>query len=974
MTTLAVNTKGIKNLILQGNYEKAAENIFELIESQTDSEIIYKSLSLLNQICDKTPTIALDVVNHASKFINNSDSWIRLVTLEILYQISMYRPNLLIEHITKIKGRYYDQEAIVRRLAVKIVGNLIISLHIDRSELQKMIDEFTEKLMDNDWKVKLNVIKTLQNILNQDYTKLKDLEPLLSIAILNLRDEDDDVARSAAELLKILSTYFLSKDKIFYVLLNLLYNEESRVKELIIWLFGEIGKEKSSEVIPIIPKLIKLLEEDEYRIQIKVIDALVSIAENNFDQIWANLIHELLETSNKEHRANLIHALYHLSQKKIGTIFNYIFDELENPSENIRDGIALVLKRLFEEYQVEIENEIIKILYKLDSKYWRERLKTIMLLQNICFILNNKKITVWTTIELQKALERERDSDVKKELISALNKIKERFKNIEEKIKQIEQQLEILREKIVKFQKIPAEFREELNSNIKEFKFNSTENELNKLYNRIIKKINKFHKEINKFEYKRLAFELIEEWEETKIQIIEELGIIKGFISEICAERKEEFIKELDQKIKLLNDRIGVLEAKFEYIKEYDFEHNIDKLLSGNSLEDEFEEKFSYITQIRKDLFNLDGDIRELMINNLEFTEIFKEILRRWIATKIKLQEFLSELDRNLKSVKEGTQFSQIASVGKEEPNQINEVQTKFAYQILQGHIQELISQGIEGFKKINDNFENIISKIEFEIKKKEFASAKHLIEVNSAQIQSFIEDMERQIEDLIGKEKILQDNNLFDLYMRPYLEKWNQSKELLINKLGAFENKNEEKLFLAKINHYLEIMNPITLDILSSYLEMDLKELNSKILGLINKNKINAKIINDSLVSLKIESELKTNDLLFFKDIKTIGNKIYIQFKLSNPTNISFKDIQMSLTIPSYLKILKKESFPRLLYLSELGQSKHFKFKYAFKIGKNIKKDLSAPNADEIKLDIYYKDQFDISRKRSKRLNLLLT
>ncbi|MBN1801922.1 MAG: hypothetical protein JW891_10475, partial [Candidatus Lokiarchaeota archaeon] len=436
MTSLAVNTKGIKKLILLGNYEKATENIFELIESQTDSEIIYKSLNLLNQICDKTPAIALEVVNHVTKFINNNDSWIRLVTLEILYQISMYRPNLLIELIEKIKGRYYDQEAIVRRLAVKIVGNLILSLHIDKSDLQKMIDEFTEKLMDNDWKVKLNVIKTLQNILNQDYTKLKDLEPLLSIAILNLRDEDDDVARSAAELLKILSTYFLSKDKIFYVLLNLLYNEESRVKELIIWLFGEIGKEKSSEVIPIIPKLIKLLEEDEYRIQIKVIDALVSIAENNFDQIWSNLIHELLETSNKEHRSNLIHALYHLSQKKIGTIFNYIFEEFENPSENVRDGIALVFKRLFEEYQVEIENEIIKILYKLDSKYWRERQKTIMLLQNICFILNNKKITVWTTIELKKALAREKDADVKKEIISALDKIKERFKNIENKIKE----------------------------------------------------------------------------------------------------------------------------------------------------------------------------------------------------------------------------------------------------------------------------------------------------------------------------------------------------------------------------------------------------------------------------------------------------------------------------------------------------------------------------------------------------------
>ncbi|MFX1236898.1 MAG: hypothetical protein ACFFAS_15805 [Promethearchaeota archaeon] len=977
VSSLALNTKTIEKLIAKGHYEKASEDIFKLIDAHSEVEVIYKSLTLLNQICDKTPSIALKVVKSVSNYINETDSWIRLEILEIFYQISMYRPNLLIELIDKIKGRYYDQEAVVRRLAVKIVGNLILSLHIDKSALQNLIEEFTEKLMDNDWKVKLNVIKTLQDILNQDYTKVKDLEPLLSIAILNLRDEDDDVARSAAELLKILSTYFLSKDKIFYMLLNLLYNEKSRVKELIIWLFGEIGKEKSSEVIPIIPKLIKLLEEDNYRIQIKVIDALVNIAENNFDQIWANLIHGLLETSDKDHRSNLIHALYHLSQNKISIIFDYIFEELENPSENIRDGIALVFKRVFEEHQVEIENEITKILYKLESKYWRERQKTISLLQNVCFILSDEKITVWIAIELDKALARENDADVKQDIINFLNRIKKSFKNIDIKIKEIEQQLELINEEILKFQKTPAEFREELNSNIREFKFNSTEIQLNKRYNQIIKKINAFHKEIDKFDYKRLAFDLIEEWEETKIQIIEELGIIKSFISEICSERKEEFLQELNQKIKLLNDRIGILDVKFEYIKEYDFQANIEKILSNNIVDEDFEDKFSYITQIRKDLFNLDGDIRELMINNLEFTDVFKQLLRKWVATKVKLQEFLSDLDRNLKNIKEGTQLSN--STGSEDrdrdvPKLKEEVKNKFAYQILQGHIQELISQGVDGFNKINENFENLESKIDFEIKKKEFKKGEHLIEVNSSQIQTYIEDIERQIEDISGKEKLLKDNNLFDLYMRPYLEKWKYSKEMLINKLGDFEKKNQDKIIIGKISYYLEVMNPITLDILSSYLEIDLKELNSKILGFINNNQLNAKIINNSLISLQIESKLKTNDLLFFKDVKTIGNKIYLQFKLSNPTSFSFKDIQISLKNPSYLKFLRKESFPRILYLNELKQSKNFKFNYVFKIGKDITRDINAPDADEIKLNIYYKDHFNISRKTSKRLNLLLT
>ena len=126
-------------------------------------------------------------------------------------------------------------------------NGIISGIELVRQCVQ-IIEEYTEKLMDNDWKVKLNVIKTIQKVLNQDYTKIRDLEPLLSMVIINLRDEDDDVARAAAELLKIHGTYFLTKEKIFYILLNLLYNEENRVKELIIWLFGEIGKEKSSEI------------------------------------------------------------------------------------------------------------------------------------------------------------------------------------------------------------------------------------------------------------------------------------------------------------------------------------------------------------------------------------------------------------------------------------------------------------------------------------------------------------------------------------------------------------------------------------------------------------------------------------------------------------------------------------------------------------------------------------------------------
>ena len=977
-----LDTEKIESLILNGYNEKAAEEIFSLIETyqnHSDKELIYRSLSLLNLICDKSPAISERVIKNISHFINDSDSWIRLVSLEISYQISLFRPNLLIESIEKIRGRLYDHDPSVRRLTVKIIGNLILSLHIDINKLLEIIEEYTEKLMDNDWKVKLHVIKTIQKILNQDFTKIQNLEPLLSMVIINLRDEDDDVARAAAELLKIHGTYFLSKEKIFYILLNLLYNEENRVKELIIWLFGEIGKEKSSEIISIIPKLINLLKENDYRIQLKVIEALVNIAENNFDQIWANLLHSMLEASDSNYRNSLINAIFHLSRKNITEIFPYLFEELENPSENIREGIVLVFQRLFEEYQIELENEITKILYQLESRFWRERKKTINLLQQICFILENKKIAVWITIELSNALNIEKDPEVKTEIIYTLKNIRVSFPDIDEAIKRINNELSIFHKRIIEFQKIPAQFREKLNSYIENFKFNDTEIQLNEKYNKVLKKIKKFSHLINRFEYKRLAFDLIEEWEETRVQIIEELSIIKGFISEICEEKKAEFASNLKERINTIIKRINVLKAEFEFVKETKFEVKLDEKLSHVGFAYIKEEKLENITQIRKKLFKLDSEIREILITNVEFNEIFKNLLQKWVATKIEIQEYLNDLDRQIKLMKDKLveyEEAEPISSTRVKSKMINGISNELSFQLLQGHIQSIITERIEGMKKFNYDFNNLSSKLEFLFKKDDFSDARKLLEMNSTQVQNFIEDTEKQISIIIGNEKSFEDNNVFNLYIRPYINKFNSSKELLINRLKTFNRKSNNKLYLNQLKYYSKILNPIKLDLLSSYIHLDIERLKDLTLKFINKNKLNAKIINDKLYFQQIESEMPVSkEILFFKNIKTIGNEIYLNFKLTNPSNFDFKDLQISLKVPSYLNFQRKESFPKFLQVNELKPGNIFKFNYVLKVDKRkeLKKNLFDPTADEIKLDLYYRDQFNISRKSTKHIDLFI-
>ncbi|MFW9949366.1 MAG: HEAT repeat domain-containing protein, partial [Candidatus Thorarchaeota archaeon] len=814
----------------------------------------------------------------------------------------------------------------------------------------------------------LQVIKTLKKILNQDYTKIKELEPLLSIVIINLRDEDDDVARSSAELLRIIGTYFLSKDKIMYVLLNLLYNEDSRVKELIIWLFGEIGKEKSSEIIPIIPKLISLLKENNYRIQLKVIDSLVSISENNFDQIWANLINALY-SGDSDFRNVIINALYHLSQNNITDIFNYIFEEFENPSENVRDGVSLVLKRLYEEYQVEIENEITKILYKLESKYWRERKKAISLVKNICFILDSIKIAVWIYIELDNILRIETDPDVKEEILQTLNSIKSNFKEVKDKIFMVNEELELFHKRIQEFQKIPARFREKMNYYIKNFKFHDTEIELDKIYRKLLKRIKKFNNRLNKFEYKRLAFNLIEDWEETKVTIIDELSIIKSFISEVFEEKKAEFTIDLRNRIKILGDRINILKAQYEYLKEYDFPTHLEKLMNGNGKDEKIEEIFNQITQLRNYLFRLDDDIREILVQNVEFNELFKDLVSNWVAVKIEIQEYLGESDRKIKSIKDKI----VDEIQKSNENVDEQKINLLSSLLFQGHIQTIISLGIDGFKRFNDNFNSLDYKLENLLKKMEFGDGKKLIEMTSKQIQNFIEDYENQIDNIIGK--LPEDNNIFNRMIRPSINKFVASKELLINRLKKFTRKSIDKIYVNQIKYYLDVINPIKLDNLASYIGLDIELLKMNLVKYINKNKLNAKIIKDNLYSPKVEDVIESKELLFFKNIKTVGNKIFFNFKLNNPTNLHFKDVQISLKTPDYLEFLKKESFPKYLHIRDLKPGNAFKFNYVFKIDRNAiaRKNLADPTVDEVNVNLFYKDPFDINRKTTKRIDLLL-
>ena len=339
---------------------------------------------------------------------------------------------------------------------------------------------------------------------------------------------------------------------------------------------------------------------------------------------------------------------------------------------------------------------------------------------------------------------------------------------------------------------------------------------------------------------------------------------------------------------------------------------------------------------------------------------------------KIQIQEYLSDLDKKIKQIKDNI-VNYFIETTKDDTQElkINGIKDELGFQLFQGHIQSIITQSIEGFKKFNDSFKKLDSKLEILIQKSEFSDAKKLIEMNSNQIQNFIEDYENQIDNIIGK--TTEDDNVFNLFARPSVTKFVSFKEVLINKLKSFTQKSNDELILSQIKYYLDVINPIKLESLASYIDMDINLLKEKVVKFVNKNKLNARIIKDELYSPKREDIIEPRDILFFKNIKTLGNNLYFNFKLNNPTNLLFSDLQISLKTPEYLSFIRNESFPKYLYLNELKPGNVFKFNYVLKIKHNIEKDIADPSVDEVNLKIYYKDPFDITRNITKKINLLL-
>jgi HEAT repeat protein len=568
----------ITSLISKKEYEEATNEIFNLIRSAQDvsnKENIYKSLEYLNLICDKNPTVVSKIIAEIEIFINDPDDWIRLITLEILYRISVYSPDDIIELIEKIKDRLWDSDPSVRSLGVKILGTIINRAHVDLSDEVSFI---VQKLIDVDWKVKMIASNKIDKLINEQPDKIKEVNQLIESASMNLRDENEDIREASGKILKSLGLSILGRKEFFRVLFDLLEEDDWRVRETIIWILGEISHICSQEISHNLPRLIELLGDSHYIIQSKTIEMLVKISEINFDMLMKMLINTL-ESDNIEIRNNIEEAIIYLGGENIQNVSYYIFENLDNPSPKIRNSITTILINLYAEVGDDFESEIFNIFNQFESKQWRQRKKLVNLLTEIALLLKNGKIYTWIGAELKNIYDSEDDVEVKEEIEINLERLKSEFPNLEMEIDKVQIEVEFLHNSISYFTNFPASFREKISNLIKNLQFDKAEMELNERVKDFLKELDDFDNKIRNYNIKPLVIDLLEEWEDIKVQTLEEISIIKEYEVEKLKSKKEKFRIDLKEKIKNIEDRIKILSVEFDLIK--DFDHKLKSYISN---------------------------------------------------------------------------------------------------------------------------------------------------------------------------------------------------------------------------------------------------------------------------------------------------------------------------------------------------------------------------------------------------------
>ncbi|MBD3352602.1 MAG: hypothetical protein GF364_14030, partial [Candidatus Lokiarchaeota archaeon] len=887
----------IDRQILHRNYNEVIDSCISIILENLyaeSKEYYYELLEKLTIICDKSPEIAQKIINKVIvPLINHNDDWIKTEALMILEKISKYKPDELYPIIEYIQNALDHPDNNIREISLNIIGNILLN----QQDLQEdLISFLIGKLNDKLWRIRVRALKIMKKLAISEKVNEEVLNQFIELMAKKVGDPDEEVQSLAVESISEIIPNVSSK-VFLYILFKLISHQDWQIQEKGIWLVGEVGKsDYSLTITQILPKLINLLDDSNFAIQTKIIDACVKIG-RVYPKKIVNLLLKNLET-NTEKYSGLFDIFMYLGIERPKVILPYIFYNLNvaDKDPTLYKFVKESLLKLEEEIPDIIEQFVASEFSNFESIDWRVRKNTVEIMGLANLILKKESIAVWTDIRLKELLEVENDPEVIRSIKLSIDQVNNAVDNIDLIVKEIDQETNLFYQQMMGLQNLPASLKTKLMRILNNNEFREASITLEEEINKAIKKIENFGDNIYTYRFKRLAVDLIEDWTYSRLELLEELSDLKAFISEEIEKSKKKYAIKLEEKVSKIKDRIDVLKSELDFIA--DLNTTIKELIMDGQ-EDKAKKKLEHLAYVRDKIYRLESEIGTIWIENLDFKEYLKDITVYWVKVKIEAQQLLYTISYNLRDLHE-----YIDKSGDDEHSiKKQELKKELSFELLLNEFQNLVLHSTKSIQEQFERFSLITSPVKDEIKQKKFENAINLLDLIISQTNSSIEDFNKEIMKLYKQlDDIAVDVERSNL-IRQYLDDWNEIKDSLLERSHEFYRQTSQDILLNIILSLQEIVNPIPLNSIAKKFDMREQEILERLFKLIEKGLLTGKIRNNRLYLP--ENEPKFDKSLYLsKKVEVIGAKMYFMVRLENKSKSFLHDMTLLLSWPEFLNL----------------------------------------------------------------------
>ncbi|MHA1583616.1 MAG: hypothetical protein ACTSWL_00045, partial [Promethearchaeota archaeon] len=800
----------IRTLISSKHYDNTVpkiDDLFNFALEHRDEELLMNGLVIINSICDKTKSTIKYSLERMNQLLDNEEAWIRVDALNILRKLFPVATSENFEPlIEKCEVKLFDSDKKVREAAINLIAKI---LHSSYTIYPELYTSYTRMFDDKSWKIRAQTLVGTLSFLDSTQIPPSDLIEIISQKIPTLlRDPDEEIRGLASEVLKTLCNY-LSAENITSLLLPILNDINWEIREKGIWIAGEIQISNFEDFHLLFQNLIALFNDEIMIIQTKTVDTFVKIGRKQGYQLLEFFIPFIISLeSQKKHKNDqeegISDSLIYISIENMREMLPLLMEQLHHPKVIVRSIIGNCLVKIYMEKPDLFEDELFKIFQSLNPEDWRQRKKIIGLLGDLCYILHIESVAVWTTINFNNWQNKEKDVDVREEIQTSLEKIHNIFPDINEKINEIKERKQKFYEGIESFTILIQTLRKQTQDLIKDKKFYDAEIFLEEEGNKISEKLDEYEYTLQESEFRRFSVELIQDFQDNKEEILENISDLKSALFNQICDGRAEYLEKLQGTLSDLRNRIDVVKAEYETVKDNEKELD-DKIKQNDPIL--IEDFLKSLSNIRNNLYSLEFDMGQTWLSNLEFKEFLKEITIYWVDVKIEIQQYLANIFHK---------FSLLQIDVNNKDQKYSKLRQKITRNFLNDNLQKVILQAVQAQRDVLERFNQITTPIYKELRKRNFSEARHLVDLTSNNLYTSIENYNKEIN------KIYQDFDKIEISsnnsnngntsegIRKSLDHWTDIKEEILNRIREFNSEIDKKIIIGEIKEYLKFMNPL--------------------------------------------------------------------------------------------------------------------------------------------------------------------